>query len=124
VNNEFLRLGKTDNNATAIDKMVAADVTEAYLLDDKNIFIGKIIITDIVKESPDAFIMNYLLDNPLSIKSDASLQQCIEVASEFVGETIPIIDRKSNTFMGVVSEADIFQAYLELQNTVIDLETK
>ena len=65
-----------------------------------------------------------LQDNPLSIKSDASLQQCIEVASEFVGETIPIIDRKSNTFMGVVSEADIFQAYLELQNTVIDLETK
>ena len=124
VTNEFLRLEETDNNATAIDKMVAADVTEAYLLDDKDIFIGKIIITDIVKESPDAFVMNYLLDNPLSIKSDASLQQCIEVASEFVGETIPIIDRKSNTLMGVVSEADIFQAYLKLQNTVIDLETK
>jgi len=124
VTNEFLRLEETDNNATAIDKMVAADVTEAYLLDDKDIFIGKIIITDIVKESPDAFVMNYLLDNPLSIKSDASLQQCIEVASEFVGETIPIIDRKSNTLRGVVSEADIFQAYLKLQNTVIDLETK
>ncbi|HAK98588.1 MAG TPA: chloride channel protein [Rhodobiaceae bacterium] len=124
VTNEFLRLEETDNNGTAIDKMVAADVTEAYLLDDKDIFIGKIIITDIVKESPDAFVMNYLLDNPLSIKSDASLQQCIEVASEFVGETIPIIDRKSNTLRGVVSEADIFQAYLKLQNTVIDLETK
>ena len=124
VTNEFLRLKETDNNGTAIDKMVAADVTEAYLLDDKDIFIGKIIITDIVKESPDAFVMNYLLDNPLSIKSDASLQQCIEVASEFVGETIPIIDRKSNTLRGVVSEADIFQAYLKLQNTVIDLETK
>ena len=124
VTNEFLRLEETDNNATAIDKMVAADVTEAYLLDDKDIFIGKIIITDIVKESPDSFVMNYLLDNPLSIKSDASLQQCIEVASEFVGETIPIIDRKSNTLRGVVSEADIFQAYLKLQNTVIDLETK
>jgi CIC family chloride channel protein len=124
VTNEFLRLEETDNNATVIDKMVAADVTEAYLLDDKDIFIGKIIITDIVKEPPDAFVMNYLLDNPLSIKSDASLQQCIEVASEFVGETIPIIDRKSNTLMGVVNEAGIFQAYLKLQNTVIDLETK
>lgn len=124
VTQEFLRLDEADSTATAIDKMVASDVTEAYLLDDKNIFLGKIIITDIVKEPPDALAINFCLDNPLSIKSDASLQQCIEVASEFVGETIPIIDRKSSTLMGVVSEADIFQAYLKLQNIVIDLETK
>ena len=45
-------------------------------------------------------------------------------ASEFVGETIPIIDRQTNVLQGVVNEADIFQAYLKLQNNVIDLETK
>ena len=124
VSDEFLRLEEEEKNSTAIDKMVSAGVTEAYLLDNKNIFLGKIIITDIVKENPDQLAKNFCIDNPLSIKTDASLQQCIEAASEFVGETIPVIDRQTNVLKGVVSEADIFQAYLKLQNNVIDLETK
>ncbi len=124
VSDEFLRLEEEEKNSTAIDKMVSAGVTEAYLLDNKNIFLGKISITDIVKENPDQLAKNFCIDNPLSIKTDASLQQCIEAASEFVGETIPVIDRQTNVLKGVVSEADIFQAYLKLQNNVIDLETK
>ena len=124
VSDEFLRLEEEEKNSTAIDKMVSAGVTEAYLLDNQNSFLGKIIITDIVKQHPDQLAKNFCIDNPLSIKTDASLQQCIEAASEFVGETIPVIDRQTNVLQGVVSEADIFQAYLKLQNNVIDLETK
>ena len=124
VSDEFLRLEEEEKNSTAIDKMVSASVTEAYLLDNKNTFLGKIIITDIVKQNPNQLAKNFCIDNPLSIKNDASLQQCIEAASEFVGETIPVIDRQTNVLQGVVSEADIFQAYLKLQNNVIDLETK
>ena len=124
VSDEFLRLEAEEKNSTAIDKMVSAGVTEAYLLDNKNTFLGKIIITDIVRQNPNQLAKNFCIDNPLSIKNDASLQQCIEAASEFVGETIPVIDRQTNVLQGVVSEADIFQAYLKLQNNVIDLETK
>ena len=124
VSDEFLRLEAEEKNSIAIDKMVSAGVTEAYLLDNKNTFLGKIIITDIVKQNPNQLAKNFCIDNPLSIKTDASLQQCIEAASEFVGETIPVIDRQTNVLQGVVSEADIFQAYLKLQNNVIDLETK
>ncbi len=124
VSNEFLRLEAEEKNSTAIDKMVSAGVTEAYLLDNKDTFLGKIIITDLVKQNPDLPARNFCIDNPMSIKADASLQQCIEAASEFVGETIPIIDRQTNVLQGVVNEADIFQAYLKLQNNVIDLETK
>ena len=124
VNDEFLRLEAEEKNSTAIDKMVSAGVTEAYLLDNKDTFLGKIIITDLVKQNPDLPARNFCIDNPISIKAEASLQQCIEAASEFVGETIPIIDRQTNVLLGVVNEADIFQAYLKLQNNVIDLETK
>mgnify|MGYP001476699207 FL=1 len=124
VSDEFLRLEAEEKNSIAIDKMVSAGVTEAYLLDNQNSFLGKIIITDIVRQNPNQLAKNFCIDNPLSIKTDASLQQCIEAASEFVGETIPVIDRQTNVLQGVVSEADIFQAYLKLQNNVIDLETK
>ena len=48
--------------------------------------------------------------------------QAIEVASDFVGEAIPVVNRNTNEFIGVVSEADIFQAYLATQTRIHDLE--
>ena len=48
--------------------------------------------------------------------------QTIELASSFVGESIPVINLTSQQFMGVVSEADIFKGYLERQNQIRDLE--
>jgi CIC family chloride channel protein len=46
----------------------------------------------------------------------------MEVASNFVGETMPVIHRESGQIVGVVSEADIFDAYLATQSRVHDLE--
>jgi CIC family chloride channel protein len=60
----------------------------------------------------------------LSIKLDASIQQAIESASNFIGETIPIIERETNKFVGTVNEGDIFKMYLELQGQTIDLEKR
>jgi CIC family chloride channel protein len=48
--------------------------------------------------------------------------QAIEVASDFVGETIPVVNQNQNKFQGVVSEANIFQAYLTTQSRIRDLE--
>ena len=62
------------------------------------------------------------MENPISIKNDASLQQAIEIASNFVGESIPVIDREFNSLRGVVTEADLFKLYLTLQSKVADLE--
>ena len=56
------------------------------------------------------------------LNHDASVLQAMEVASNFVGETIPVIQNENNTIVGVVSEADIFDAYLVTQSRVHDLE--
>lgn len=64
----------------------------------------------------------HLITNPVVLNHDASIMQAIEVASDFVGEAIPVVNRNSNKFMGVVSEANIFQAYLATQTRIRDLE--
>ena len=46
----------------------------------------------------------------------------MEVASHFVGETIPVINHENGKIVGVVSEGDIFGAYLTTQSRVRDLE--
>ena len=44
------------------------------------------------------------------------------MASDFVGESIPVINRSEGKMVGVVTEADLFQLYLSLQHRVADLE--
>ncbi len=73
---------------------------------------------------PKDEIFNFIEQGALTIKSDASLQQAIEAASNFIGETIPIVERESNIFIGTVNEGDIFTLYLELQGQTLDLEKK
>ena len=46
----------------------------------------------------------------------------MEIASNFVGETIPVVNNENRQLVGVVSEGDIFNAYLVTQSRVHDLE--
>ena len=73
---------------------------------------------------PDGLAMAQQEVDPISIKSDASLQQAMEIAVDFVGESIPVIDRISGRLIGIVTEADLFRDYLALQNRVVDLERR
>ena len=73
---------------------------------------------------PQSVITSLLQQDPISIKSDASLQQAMEIAVEFVGESIPVIDRDKNKMLGVVTEGDLFKDYLQLQNKIVDLERR
>ena len=61
----------------------------------------------------------------VSFAQDVDLtKQSIEIASEFVGESIPVVNSETKEILGVLSEADLFQAYLATQNKIIDLEKK
>lgn len=104
----------------AVDAMVMDEVTEGYLLGENGQFVGKIALHHLIGQSGRAD--RFCMEAPISIKHDASLQQAIEVASNFVGESIPIIDRDTNTLKGVVTEADLFKLYLTLQHRISDLE--
>ena len=106
----------------AIKSLLKGGSTEAYILDHENRFEGKVTLQILISAAPDAPVTNLLMDDPIFIKSDASLQQSMEVAVEFVGESIPIIDEPTNIMIGVVTEADLFKDYLSLQNKIVDLE--
>ena len=44
------------------------------------------------------------------------------VASDFVGESIPILDANGEKLIGVVTEGDLFHAVLDVQSTVRRIE--
>ena len=53
-----------------------------------------------------------------------SILEAIEVASDFVGETIPVIEQPSGKMIGFMSGADFFSVYLGIQEHVQDVESK
>ena len=124
VHDDYARLTPEDSAESGINVILSAGMSEAYILEENNNFIGKVTLQQLLMAEPQSVITSLLQQDPISIKSDASLQQAMEIAVEFVGESIPIIDRDKNKMLGVVTEGDLFKDYLQLQNKIVDLERR
>jgi CIC family chloride channel protein len=127
VSNDFCSLEKNLPAKVAIKKLLDKNLTEGYILDSDNTFLGKVLITDLIKnrqkfQKSDS-LNNFFLTDPLVLNSDLSVLQSIEACRTFVGESIPVVDINTNHFEGVISEADLFSAYLDLDKQIKDLES-
>ena len=87
-------------------------------------FYGKIELHSLIGKSSESKIEKFADRNCVTLKHDASLQQAMEAAANFVGEAIPIINRETNRVVSVITEGAIFDAYLKVQDTVIDMEKR
>ena len=96
--------------ASAIRELGKAEVTEAYLIDSKAKFHGKLRLHELLSQKDGAPVLPLADSAPISIKHDASLQQAIEVASDFVGESIPVINRAEGTMVGCGDRGGSVQA--------------
>jgi CIC family chloride channel protein len=97
---------------------------EVIVLDADGNFYGKIELHSLIGMSANSKIEKFADKNCVTIKHDASLQQAMEAAANFVGEAIPIINRDTNRVVSVITEGAIFEAYLNVQDTVIDMEKR
>jgi CIC family chloride channel protein len=88
-------------------------MTEAYIIDDQQNLVGKLSIHDLLEEA------NYLdsLDrDPLHLTSSQPLTEALEVASEFVGESIPILE--GSKLKGAINEGDLFKKILDIEDSL------
>ena len=118
----FCKINKSETVMVALNKMIAANCTESYILGKNNEFLGKLIITDLIKVNKTKNVLSLITKKPLTLSPELSVLQSIEACRSFVGETIPIINPESKELCGVISEADLFSAYLDLDKQIKDLE--
>ena len=121
---DFIALAGDDIVANATLTMSEKNKNEIIVLDKAGKFIGKIELHALINKDGSEKIKKFADKNCVTIKSDASLQQAMEAAANFVGEAIPIIDRQTNRVVSVITEGAIFEAYLNIQDTVIDMEKR
>jgi CIC family chloride channel protein len=94
-----------------IDKLRTERVTESYILDNNNKFLGKLNLLDVVDSTQS---IEELMDKqPLCLHPDNSITEALEIASQFVGESIPIIE--DGHLLGALTEGDLFSQVLTLQ---------
>ena len=119
---DFCKVCESETVQVALDKMIAASCTESYVLRDGHEFLGKLIINDLINVSKTENVLSLIEKEPLTLSPEFSVLQSIEACRSFVGESIPIIERPLNKICGVISEADLFSAYLDLDKQMKDLE--
>ena len=124
---DYLAIDGACDIGKAISEMVAAQVSEAYILGEKNSFVGKVLLFKLMavqqtQNSKTGALAELVEPNPLVLDKESSVAAAIETASDFVGESIPVVDMETLRLVGVLTEADLLQAYLELQNDARAIE--
>ena len=105
--NKFLSTTQTKRKEL-IKLFASSDFTEAYIIEEDNRLMGKIKVNEVMKE----LNQDVLIDkNPLALSINESISEAITKASNFVGESIPVLDQ-SKKLVGVITEADLFLQYL------------
>ncbi len=115
----FLTLNNEDDVKNAEKKFQRFDTTEGYFLDNEFCLIGKLKLINIVNKKGKA--INFVEDKPLLLNADMSVLETINVLEKFVGENIPILDKKKRV-VGIISENDVLKAYSEITKSIRNIE--
>ena len=117
----YVKLDPKVTGTEAYDLMKEAGMVEGYVVDKSGIFIGKLEIFDAVSASKNS-VLDFLSIDPVTLYENDSLQNAMIKTVDFVGESIPILSADKKYLKAVVSEGSIFQAVIDVQDSVSKIE--
>lgn len=107
---DYVKVELDTSVQATLDKLKAAQTTEAYVCDNEGILLGKVNVLDL----HGAGGLNEVMDTePLTFKGADSLTHAMEKASEFVGESIPVVE--DGRLVAALTEGDLFNKVLFVQ---------
>lgn len=115
--NEFVEIEETTDGNTALDLMRAKDQTEAYIVSKSRELVGKVSV-HCALEANEKPVFQFADRDPTLLNSKSSLSDSMRVVSDFVGESIPIVDRDTLQLLGVITEGDLFKAVIDVQSKI------
>jgi len=118
---DHIRIGESDTGNAARKHMERRQHTEAYVVDEGGILLGKLSIYQAISCGDDA-VKTHMDKNPTLLYSDDSLEKAMIKVSDFVGESLPIVHRKSTQMTGSIAEGELFQAVIDVQSQARTIE--
>jgi len=121
VDSQYTKLKLTTSTENAIKLLTKSNTTEGYIVSEENKYIGKISLLNLINKKNSSLI-NLVEKKPLIIDPNSNLIFVIKKLSKFVGESIPIVNKKNNEMIGIISENDVLQAYLDISEEINQIE--
>ncbi len=116
--NEYLAVPFDIDRLELMRLFETSGFTEVYFLDEEGKLVGKSKVNSILSNNLTNIIQE---NNPLQLEKFSNISDAIVKLSNFVGESVPVTD-KDGMFMGVVTESDLFSAYIKVQDQISDIE--
>ena len=115
------KLNTTTSIENAIKLLTKSKTTEGYIVSEDNKYIGKISLLNLINKK-NSNLIDLTEKKPLILDPNSNLIFVIKKLSKFVGESIPIVNKKNNEMIGIISENDVLQAYLDISEEINQIE--
>jgi CIC family chloride channel protein len=119
---QFDTISENETVGRAQQIMSQGQKSELIVISENQKFLGKVDALSILDADANSRLNEYVDSECLTISDVNSLSEAMEVASDFVGEFIPIINRREGVIVGIISENALFKAYLDQQSTITERE--
>ncbi|MDA1272582.1 MAG: chloride channel protein [Verrucomicrobia bacterium] len=118
---DYVRAEPTTTGNQLRQEMKSRGHTEAYVVDDGGQLLGKVSIYEAI-ECADGSISDFMDTRPMTLYAHNSLAEAMAKVSQFVGESLPVVNAETGKLEGSLAEGALFQAVIDVQNRARTLE--
>ena len=119
---DYITVSPTDLVETGIAALKNSGKSEGYCVDDANKFLGKFLLVDILGADDQLQLVKFCVSDPVVLSEKDSVLDAVNIATAFIGESMPVVSTVNGCLLGVISEADIFRAYTSVQKQTSKIE--
>jgi CIC family chloride channel protein len=111
--NQFTSLSSEATVENAIDNLVKDGRTEATIIDDQGRYQGMLRLQDILQCSRKSSVSTLMRGEWPQFDENTSVWLAMLTLDNFIGEAIPIVASNDDKLLGMITEANLIEAYLE-----------
>ena len=121
VSDDYIGVSAQTNGNDLQQQMKARGHTEAYVITASGLLLGKLNIYMAIDAGENA-VGDFMDRRPMTLYTDEPLDAAMLKVSQFVGESLPVINKASTKLHGSIAEGALFQAVIDVQNQARNLE--
>ena len=118
---DFVQADPSDYGNKVRDEMENRGHTEAYIVNAEGSLLGKLNIYQAIA-CQDGNVGEFMDKTPITLYGDESLNEAMIKVSQFVGESLPVVEKGSNRLIGSIAEGELFQAVIDVQSEARTIE--
>ena len=117
VTHEFVKVTPETPCSQALDRLLAADQTEGYIVNESDTYLGQITLNELlqIQRNPakaDPPVGDIAQHEQITLTDMTSIFAAMKKVEDFVGESVPVVSAKDHLkLVGVIPEGNIFKAY-------------